>query len=63
VSGFAPGKAYLEAKRTGALEMSKQNNLFQRAFNAIVEGRSRQAQRFVARYEREHDLGRKLNDR
>ncbi|WP_338719959.1 hypothetical protein [Devosia sp. XK-2] len=43
--------------------MSKQNNLFQRAFNAIVEGRSRQAARFVARYEREHDLGRKLNDR
>ncbi|MEQ9636107.1 MAG: hypothetical protein RLW68_08485 [Devosia marina] len=43
--------------------MSKQNNLFQRAFNAIVDGRTRQAERFVARFERDHDLGRKVNGR
>jgi len=43
--------------------MSKQNNVFQRAFNAIVEGRTRQAERYVSRFEREHDLGRKVNNR
>lgn len=43
--------------------MSKQNNIFQRAFNAIVEGRSRQAERYVAQFERDHDLGRKVNGR
>jgi len=63
VSGFAPGEAYVVCKRTGAHEMSKQNNLFQRAINAIVDGRTRQAERFVARFEREHDLGRKVNGR
>jgi hypothetical protein len=34
--------------------MSKQNNFFQRALNALVEGRTRQAQRYVAQYERDH---------
>ncbi|WP_276315264.1 hypothetical protein [Devosia salina] len=43
--------------------MSKQNNFFQRAVNAIVEGRTRQAERYIARFEREHDLGRKVNGR
>ena len=43
--------------------MSKQNNFFQRAINAIVEGRTRQAERFIARFERDHDLGQKVNRR
>ena len=43
--------------------MSKQNNLFQRAFNAIVEGRTRQAQRYIAQYERDHAPSGKVNDR
>lgn len=34
--------------------MSSRNNFFQRALNALVEGRTRQAERFVARYERDH---------
>ena len=34
--------------------MSKQNNFFQRALNAIVEGRTRQAERYIAQYERDH---------
>lgn len=34
--------------------MSKQNNFFQRALNALVEGRTRQAERYVAQYERDH---------
>jgi hypothetical protein len=43
--------------------MSKSVNFFQRAVNAIVEGRTRQAERFIARYERDHDLVRKVNGR
>ena len=43
--------------------MSKQNNIFYRALNAIVEGRTRQAERYVARFEREHNSGRKVNER
>ncbi|WP_268905698.1 hypothetical protein [Devosia sediminis] len=44
--------------------MSKQNNnLFQRAFDAIIEGRTRQAQRYVAQYERDHAAARKVNER
>jgi hypothetical protein len=35
-------------------KMSKQDNLFSRAFNAIVEGRSRQAERYVAQFERSY---------
>lgn len=34
--------------------MDKQNNLFTRALNALVEGRTRQAQRYVAQFERDH---------
>ncbi len=43
--------------------MSKKNNFFQRALNAIVEGRTRQAERYVARFERDHDFGRNVNGR
>jgi len=34
--------------------MSKQNNFFQRALNALVEGRTRQAERYIAQFERDH---------
>lgn len=34
--------------------MSRANNFFQRAVNAIVEGRSRQAKRYLDQYDREH---------
>jgi hypothetical protein len=34
--------------------MSKQNNFFQRALDALVEGRTRQAERYIAQYERDH---------
>ena len=34
--------------------MSKESNFFQRALNALVEGRARQAERYVAQYERDH---------
>ena len=34
--------------------MSKQNNFFQRALDAIIEGRTRQADRYVAQFERNH---------
>jgi hypothetical protein len=34
-------------------KMSKDKNFFQRAVDAIVEGRTRQAERFVAKFERE----------
>jgi hypothetical protein len=44
-------------------KMSKQNNLFQRAFNAIVEGRTRQAQRYIAKFERDYAASNKVNDR
>ena len=44
--------------------MDKPNNLFTRALNALVEGRTRQAQRYVAQFERNHaDLGTKVNKR
>lgn len=44
--------------------MTRKANFFQRAVNAIVEGRTRQAERFIARFEREHNYdGSKLNDR
>ncbi|SMQ69979.1 hypothetical protein SAMN06295905_1712 [Devosia lucknowensis] len=43
--------------------MSKQNNIFQRALEAIVEGRTRQAQRYVAQFERSHGHDRKVNGR
>ena len=34
--------------------MSKESNFFQRALNALVEGRTRQAERYVAQYVRDH---------
>lgn len=34
--------------------MSSHNNFFQRALNALVEGRTRQAERYVAQYQRDH---------
>lgn len=34
--------------------MSKANNFFRRAIDAIVEGRTRQAERFIAQYERDN---------
>lgn len=34
--------------------MDKQNNFFQRALNAMIEGRTRQAERYVAQFQREH---------
>ena len=34
--------------------MSKDSNFFKRALNALVEGRTRQAQRYLAQYERAH---------
>lgn len=33
--------------------MHSKPNFFQRALNAIVEGRARQAERYVAQFERE----------
>ncbi len=44
--------------------MAKHPNFFQRAVNAIVEGRTRQAERYVARFERDHpDFANKVNRR
>lgn len=43
--------------------MNRDKNFFQRAVDAIVEGRTRQAERYVARFERERDLTRKVNGR
>lgn len=36
--------------------MQSEKNFFQRAVNAIVDGRTRQAQRFVAQYNRDHGI-------
>jgi hypothetical protein len=33
-----------------------QKNFFQRTVDAIIEGRTRQAERFVAQYERDHGV-------
>ena len=42
--------------------MSSRNNFFQRALNALIEGRTRQAERYLAQYERDHPpLGVKVN--
>jgi hypothetical protein len=44
--------------------MNGDKNFFQRAVEAIVEGRTRQAERYVARYEREHGfVGNKVKSR
>lgn len=34
--------------------MNSQRNFFQRAVDAVIEGRTRQAQRFINQYERDH---------
>jgi hypothetical protein len=42
--------------------MSRRSNFFQRALNALIEGRTRQAERYLAQYERDHPpLGTKVN--
>ncbi|WP_267911603.1 hypothetical protein [Devosia rhizoryzae] len=43
--------------------MNKGKNFFRRTLDAIVEGRAREAQRFVDRYERDHGLRDKMNGR
>lgn len=44
--------------------MNRDKNFFQRAVDAIVEGRTRQAERYVARYERDHGIvGNKVKTR
>jgi hypothetical protein len=41
--------------------MAPDKNIIRRAFAAVIAGHERQAQRFVARYEREHgEMNRKL---
>lgn len=42
--------------------MSEKKKLFRRVFDAIVEGRSRQAQRYVDEYRRTHNLDRPAKD-
>jgi len=45
-------------------KMSKNRNFFLRAVDALVEGRTRQAERYVAQFERDHGLKRdKVNGR
>ncbi len=34
--------------------MNKDRNFFQRAFDAVIEGRARQAERYVAQFERQY---------
>ncbi|WP_297583559.1 hypothetical protein [Devosia sp.] len=34
--------------------MDKNRNIFQRAVDAIVDGRTRQAERYIAQFERDH---------
>ncbi|GEM_PF-677994 len=34
--------------------MNKDRNFFQRAMDALIEGRTRQAERYVAQFERTH---------
>lgn len=44
--------------------MSKDRNFFQRAVDALVEGRTRQAERYVAQFQRTHGIvPNKLNER
>ncbi len=44
--------------------MDKNRNFFQRAMDALVEGRTRQAERYVAQFERDHGAARsKVNGR
>ena len=43
--------------------MSKNKNFFRTAFDAIVEARSREAQRQIERYRRSHDFDHKAGDK
>ncbi len=44
--------------------MNMQKNFFQRTIEAIVEGRTRQAQRYVEQFERDHGrVSNKVNGR
>lgn len=44
--------------------MSNRPNFFQRALNALIEGRTRQAERYVAQFERDHRIDRnRVNQR
>ncbi len=44
--------------------MSKNRNFFQRALDAVVEGRAREAARYVAQFERDHPrVNNKVNGR
>ena len=43
--------------------MDKGKNFFQRTVDAIVEGRTREAQRYIAQYERDHGFRNKVNGR
>lgn len=50
------------ARRQGDLEMTGKKTLFRRVLDAIVEGRSRQAQRYVDVYIKGHNLRRPAKD-
>jgi hypothetical protein len=63
VSGPARDRTYVVVSKQETGKMSKQNNLFQRAFNAIVEGRTRQAERYIAKFERDYAANSKVNGR
>lgn len=41
--------------------MNKDRNFFQRAMDAVIEGRTRQAERYVAQFEREYRARNKVN--
>ncbi len=41
--------------------MNKNRNFFLRAVDALVEGRTKQAERYVARFEREYSERNKVN--
>jgi hypothetical protein len=38
--------------------MSQGKNFFQRALDAVIEGRTREAQRYVERFQRDHQRAR-----
>jgi hypothetical protein len=42
--------------------MSEKKRLFRRVLDAMVQGRSRQAQRYVDSYLRDHNIDRPRND-
>jgi hypothetical protein len=46
----------------GACEMAEEKRLFRRVLEAIVQGRNRQARRYIADYVREHGLDRPAKD-